>query len=79
MPLFRSLALLSAFSLSLAGCRGNGPDLTICLLDPVNQELQCGRSDGTKIVVPLPDATNYVCLSPDEFATLVNYMREKCQ
>lgn len=77
MPLLKLLLLLSAFS--LASCRGNGPDLTVCLLDPERQELQCATADGVVTTLPLPDATNYVCLSPNEFETLLNYMKKKCR
>ena len=78
MLLLRSLLLLSVFSL-VSSCKSEGPNVTVCLLDADRQELQCAMADGTESVIPLPDAMNYVCLSPSDFSILLNYMKDKCK
>lgn len=69
-----SLALLLAFS--LIGCAG--PKVTVCVLDPVNQNLQCFDSKtGKSSVLLLKDAENYVCLSPSDEQAVLNYCKNK--
>lgn len=77
--MLRLLSLLLFVSFSLAGCRGEGPEVTVCLLDPVNNSLQCGKADGTQFSLPIVDGENYVCLSPDDFELLLNYAKKRCR
>lgn len=78
MRLLTSLTLFAVCSLFVS-CKGQGPLVTVCLLDPVANQLQCARANGSTNIIDLPDATNYVCLSPDDFQTLINYAKEKCK
>jgi hypothetical protein len=70
--------LLLAISLSfLSACKGK-PEITICILDPVNNELQCSPPSGEGFSLPITQAENYVCMSPDDTQALFNYIKAKC-
>lgn len=61
-------------AVSLTACRGSGPAVTICILDPVGGTLECGRADGTEFSLPLPlIPTNqtFVCLDSDDARALL--------
>jgi hypothetical protein len=75
----RKLSLLLFASFSLVSCRGEGPAVTVCLIDSVNNSLQCSDADGNVTELPVADAGNYVCLSPDDFEILLNYAKKRCQ
>lgn len=66
---FRFLALLLA-SVSLTGCK-DGPRVTVCVLDPVNASLECSDPDGNGVTLPIADAENFVCFSPEDLEKLV--------
>jgi hypothetical protein len=59
---------------SLTGCRGSGPSVTVCILDPAGGTLECGKPDGATFTLPLPlipsDQT-YVCLESNDAAALL--------
>lgn len=77
----RQLTLLTLFvvcSLSLS-CKNKGPDVIVCLVDSFRNELQCSDSLGNKFVIPMNEAENYVCLSPEDFQLILNYARNRCQ
>ena len=78
MQLKRLLVLSVAFSV-LASCGGKGPKVTVCLLDPERQELQCSDADGNESVVLVSQATNYVCLSPTDAQKVVDYAKASCK
>lgn len=73
------LSLLLFVSFNLLGCRGEGPDVIVCLIDSVNNSLQCSDSLGNVTELQLGEANNYVCLSPDDFELLLNYAKKKCR
>ena len=76
----RGLSLLLFASCSLlSSCRGDGPSVTVCLVDPVNNSLQCSDSDGNVTELQLRDAENYVCLSPTDFELVLNYAKKRCR
>lgn len=56
------VALLLAASVS---CR-HGVDVTVCVLDPEANGLECSSSGGPAFFLPLPEAQNFVCMSPDD-------------
>lgn len=56
--------LLVAFLLAAAASCRQGVDVTICVLDPVAGGLECAQSDGSAFFLPMPDAENFVCMSP---------------
>lgn len=62
----------------MISCKTAGPALTVCLIDSERGELQCGKPDGSGFTLPLNGANNYVCMSPDDFQTLVTFIKEKC-
>lgn len=77
MPLKKLLLLLSVCS--LVSCKGNGPSVTICIIDSVKNELQCSTAEGVTKVLALPDAQNFVCLSPEDFNLVLNYVKNRCK
>lgn len=72
----RLLLLLMLLGL-FAGCK-HGPELTICLINSKDNALECSDASGKAFTLPLPDADNYVCMSPEEFKTLLDWMRSRC-
>lgn len=71
----RQVLYLSLF-LVFSSCAG--PKVTVCVLDPVNQALQCARPDDSRFTLLLPQAENYVCLSPDDLKVLLDYAKTRC-
>lgn len=67
------LSLLVAFS----ACAR--PQITVCVLDHANQALQCARPDDSTFTLPLPQADNYVCMSPDDTKLLFDWVKARCQ
>lgn len=73
--------LLVTLLLSLNGCKGKGPDVTICLLDPVNNTLECGRADKTTFTLLLkeiPEGQSYACLELSDMQKVITYAKQKC-
>lgn len=56
---------LAAFALcaSLTSCK-SGPLVTVCVVDHVNQGLQCVDPNDQAFFLKLEQADNYVCFSP---------------
>lgn len=72
MPRFRFRVLLLAAVLPLnAGCKA-GPDVTVCVLDPVNASLQCSDASGNATTLPIESAENFVCFSPGDIEKLLH-------
>jgi len=57
----------------LTGCK-HGPDVTICILDPANDALQCSK-DGVGFSMPFKNADNYFAVSPDDFKKVLDYCK----
>lgn len=69
--------LLLLISLGLfAGCK-NGPKVTICISDPINEGFQCSDADENKFFLPYPDSENYIALSSDDARKLFEFCRNK--
>lgn len=77
--MLQKLSLLLFASCSLIACRGDGPSVTVCLVDPVNNSLQCSDADGNVTELQIGDAGNYVCLSPSDFELVLNYAKKRCR
>lgn len=60
--------------LFLLGCP-NGPDITVCLIDANNFQLACSDPNGKKFTRPITISDNYVCMSPNDTRTLVEYCK----
>jgi hypothetical protein len=76
------LSLFVVCSLMVTGCRGQGPKVTVCILDPVAETLYCGDPDGNQSERPLaqlPPESQYACLTLDDLQLLLNYAKEKCK
>jgi len=68
---------LLALSLTLfAGC--SGLKVTVCVIDAQGNLLQCSPPGEASYSIPIQQADNYVCLSPDDTQTLLNYLKAKC-
>lgn len=78
MLLVRSLLLLLGSSLILIGCKHDGPKVTVCLLDPYYQTLECSDPEGNESSRLIVDSENFVCMSPDDFQTVLTFMKERC-
>lgn len=70
-----ALLLISLFL--FAGCK-QGPSLTVCLLNPANQSLECADPEGRNFTLRLIQADNYVCMAPEDFKTLLAWMKQRC-
>ena len=66
--------LLMLLIASLVACK-HGPDITICLIDPVNNALQCSDASGQALTIPIKDAENYISVSPDDFKKVLDYCK----
>lgn len=63
----------------LTGCRDSGPSVTICILDPERNALQCGLADGETYELPVELARDYACLSLSDLEVLLNYVKQRCK
>lgn len=80
----QQLKLVSLFAVCslLSACKGSGPQITVCILDPVAQTLECGRPDDTKFTLALSELnpeSPYACMLTEDLQTLVAYVKEKCK
>lgn len=74
-----SLALFSlVFSLLLTACVG--PKVTVCIVDIAGFPCK-NQKTGESSVVPLQEASdkNYVALPPEDFARLLDFMKDHCK
>lgn len=53
--------------------------VTVCVIDAANKQLQCAPAGEKAYSLPVEQADNYVCLSPDDTQTLLNYLKAKCE
>lgn len=69
---FRKSSLVGVLLLlnGVAGCK-NGPQVTVCVLDPANGALQCSDANGLATTIPLEAAENFVCFSPGDVEKLL--------
>lgn len=70
--------LLASCLFFFASCRGDGPQVTVCIVDAANAELVCVDPKGQQSIIQLADAENYIALSPDDFKRLLDYARLRC-
>jgi hypothetical protein len=63
---------------SLTGCKG-GPQVTVCLIDYANNSLECARPDQSTFTLPVDQANNYACMSPDDFERLLQWIKLSCR
>lgn len=73
----KSLPLLLTLLALSAGCK-QGPSLTVCLLNPQDQSLECADPEGQTFTLRLIQADNYVCMAPQDFKTLLDWMKQRC-
>ena len=69
-------SLFALCAVSLSACRGAGPSVTVCILDPVGGTLECGAADGSKFTLPLeliPTNQTFVCLDSKDAKALLRY------
>lgn len=72
--------LLLAISLaSLTACEKGGPRVTLCLVDAVAGTMECADPDKNTFTIPIGQADNYVCMSPNDMETLLEWMALKCK
>ena len=67
-----SRILFVGLSLTLASC-GSGPKVTVCIVDSVNNGLQCVDAKDNTFFLPMAQADNYVALPPNDMRTLIEY------
>lgn len=74
----KQLAILALSSLSFSACIG--PKLTVCIVD-VNG-LPCHDSRTNKdFIVPVQEASdkNFVAMPPEDYAKLLDFIKNKCR
>lgn len=69
---------LLIFLLSFVGCK-HAPLLTVCLINAEQNTLECSDANNQAFTLPIESADNYVCMSPEDFKTLLDYAKSKCQ
>lgn len=72
------LALL-LISLSVFSACAGGPKVTVCVVDANGNTLECSPPEGEAFSKPIPDADNYLCLSPDDAQTVLTYLKSRCR
>lgn len=76
----KKLLLLLSCATFLTSCK-EGPDLSVCLSDPANNQAVCSgyknREPKQPFVLPYPETENYIMLSPDDAELLINYCKLK--
>lgn len=70
------LKQLAIFLIAFSSCAR--PQVTICVLDNNNQALQCADPEGQKFTLPMSQADNYVCISPDDTKQLLDWVKARC-
>lgn len=75
MRLERFKLLFAGLSLLASSCGGSGPLVTVCIVDSVNQGLQCVTPQNEVKFLTLVQAENYVALPPDDMRSLLEYCR----
>jgi hypothetical protein len=63
--------VLALFLIALSGCR-SGPRITWCALDSSGQKMDCMDPDGVEFSIPLEQANNYLCSSPQDAKRLLD-------
>lgn len=74
----KSALLLGVCLALLTGCKG-GPQITLCLLDAVSDTLECADPKQNVTTIPIGQADNYVCMSPDDMEKLLQWMELRCR
>lgn len=57
----------------LVGSCKTGPKLTFCVIDAQSTGLQCSDGEGRGFFLPLSNADNYACLSPEDAKSLLTF------
>lgn len=74
----KSWTILLLVLVSLSGCIG--PKVTVCVVDTAG--FQCHDQRTNKdLVVPVQEASdkNYVAMPPEDFASLLDFIKNKCR
>lgn len=71
--LLLSLVCLSAFLVGMNSCSTNGPKVTVYISNPVAGGMDFSDAAGTKGFVEYPKTDKFVCLTPIDTQTLLNY------
>jgi hypothetical protein len=51
------------------------PAVTLCILDPAHNSLQCfSPADQHRFSRPIDEAANFVCMAPGDFRSLLIYL-----
>lgn len=69
--------LLTLFAVSSLGCGPGGPAVKICVSDPEREGLTCFDSKTqAQSFLLYKESENYVCVSPNDFKTVLNFCKE---
>lgn len=73
----KSLILSLPFSFIL-GCGRAGPAVQVCISSPSTNEFRCfDYQEQMTVVMKFEDTENYVCFSPEDGKTLLNYCKNQ--
>lgn len=71
------LLKLSVILLSLSSC-GSGPKIKVCLSSPEDNTFVCYDAQTEQhTVINFADTENFICISPEDEKTLLNYCKLK--
>lgn len=73
-PLKNALTGLLILLAFLNGCE-HGPNVSVCIVDPNSNGFQCAKPDQTRYWLPFNSGANYVCTSPEDFRTVVEFCK----
>ncbi len=73
----QKLLLMISVSYSLSAC-ADGPKIEVCISDPVNDEFSCYNAiTNESRRINFTETENYVCVSPADELTLLNYCKKQ--
>ncbi len=72
------LKRLAICLIGFSACAQPQVQVTVCVLNNLNQTLECAKPDGSTLTLPLLDADNYVCMSPDDTKQLFDWVKTRC-
>ncbi len=55
------------------------PKITVCVSDPESGGMQCSFDGGETTFKSYPETSNYVCRSPQDEQTVIEWLKRNCK
>jgi hypothetical protein len=72
------LLLLSLVLFGSSSC-GDGPEVTVCLMDVRSGQLVCSDPQAGTVYIPFAEADGFIVMKPDDFKRVLDYIKLKCR